>query len=653
MTLATADRPRWLHESDLPRRWQARAHYTIVQTGFGAGQDFLAAWACWHADSHACETLHYVAFEAHLLALATLREQLAHLELTAGDAELAQQLCAQWPLALPGTHRLLFAHGRVVLTLIVGPLAKTVPIAALRADAFYVHTPPPSPVDNSTGSSSAKHGHAMQAEPALDPFVLRSLNRMAAHGATLVAPALERTACDHLNACGFVATSSSGHASTVGSTAAIATYIAHFQPHFRVRRHEPGAPFSERHVEAARDAIVIGAGLAGCALVERLAARGWHVTLLERHAQAAQEASGNPAGIFHPIVTADDSFAARLSRSGFLYALSYWRDLHARAPHFDWQSSGLFVAAQNDSEFAAMRATLERLAWPAGYVELLERTQAAHHTGVMPAYGGWLFAQGGWVDPAALCRSQLAAAGTRLTRRFNCQAQRLERRAGRWHVLDHNGNTLADAAVVVVASAAQAPRLLAMDHLPLSAIRGQLTFLPQPPDTASELAPRMPVIGDGYLLRLNNGALMTGASYDLDDTDSALRAASQHENLARLARLVPATQGRYDSAPLAGRVGFRAVTSDRMPLIGPLADEAAARANAANLNGAHLADLPRQAGLFAALAYGSRGLVWAALGAELIAAQLDGAPWPIDSRLADGIDPARFLLRALRQHSAI
>jgi tRNA 5-methylaminomethyl-2-thiouridine biosynthesis bifunctional protein len=653
MTLATEDWPRWLQHSDLPRRWQARPHYTIVQTGFGAGQDFLAAWACWNADAHACKTLHYVAFETQLPALATLRERLAHLQLTAGDAERAQQLCAQWPLALPGTHRLCFAQGRVVLTLIVGALAKTVPIAALRADAFYLHTPAPSPVNSEPCGSSASHGAVMPAEPGLDPFVLRGLNRMAAHGATLVAPALDRAACDRLNACGFVEASPTAHATSGDTAAATAPYIAHFQPHFRVRRHEPGAPFSERHVDAARDAIVIGAGLAGCALVERLSARGWHVTLLERHAQAAQEASGNPAGIFHPIVTADDSFAARLSRSGFLYALSYWRDLHTRVPHFDWQSSGLFVAAQSDSEFAAMRATLERLGWPAHYVELLERTQAVHYTGITPAYGGWLFARGGWVDPAALCRSQLAAAGTRLTRRFNCQAQRLERRAGRWHVLDANGATLADAAVVVVASAAQAPRLLAMNHLPISAIRGQLTFLPQAPDAASELAVRMPVIGDGYLLRLNNGTLMTGASYDLDDTDSTLRAASQHENLAQLARLVPATQGRYDSAPLAGRVGFRAVASDRMPLIGPLADEAAARANAANLNGAHLADLPRQDGLFAALAYGSRGLVWAALGAELIAAQLDGEPWPIDSRLADGIDPARFLLRALRQNSAI
>lgn len=43
-----------------------------------------------------------------------------------------------------------------------------------------------------------------------------------------------------------------------------------------------------------REALVIGAGLAGCATAASLAARGWQVRLLERHAAPAGEASGNP-----------------------------------------------------------------------------------------------------------------------------------------------------------------------------------------------------------------------------------------------------------------------------------------------------------------------------------------------------------------------
>ncbi|MCD4543099.1 bifunctional tRNA (5-methylaminomethyl-2-thiouridine)(34)-methyltransferase MnmD/FAD-dependent 5-carboxymethylaminomethyl-2-thiouridine(34) oxidoreductase MnmC, partial [Burkholderia pseudomallei] len=69
---------------------------------------------------------------------------------------------------------------------------------------------------------------------------------------------------------------------------------------------------------------------------------------------------------------------------------------------------------------------------------------------------------------------------------------------------------------------------------------------------------------------------------------------------------------------------------------------------AAALTGARLRDVPRATGLYGAFGYGSRGLVWAALGAELIAAQIDGEPWPLERELAEAIDPARFLVRALR-----
>src|SRR5258706_14480587 len=76
-------------------------------------------------------------------------------------------------------------------------------------------------------------------------------------------------------------------------------------------------------------ATVVGAGLAGAAVCERMCARGWEVTLIEKHAGPAQEASGNHAGTFHPIVTPDDSLFARLTRAAFLLSLSSWKRLSA------------------------------------------------------------------------------------------------------------------------------------------------------------------------------------------------------------------------------------------------------------------------------------------------------------------------------------
>jgi tRNA 5-methylaminomethyl-2-thiouridine biosynthesis bifunctional protein len=67
------------------------------------------------------------------------------------------------------------------------------------------------------------------------------------------------------------------------------------------------------------------------------------------------------------------------------------------------------------------------------------------------------------------------------------------------------------------------------------------------------------------------------------------------------------------------------------------------------LRGAHLRDLPRQPGLYGAFGLGSRGLVLAPLAAELIAAQIEGEPWPVERALAAALDPARFLLQRLRR----
>ena len=99
-----------------------------------------------------------------------------------------------------------------------------------------------------------------------------------------------------------------------------------------------------------------------------------------------------------------------------------------------------------------------------------------------------------------------------------------------------------------------------------------------------------------------------------------------------------------DPAQLTGAVGFRCVTPDRLPLIGALPDIQAPASG--------LSPLPRLPGLYGALAYASRGLTWAAFGAELIASLVEGEPLPLESDLTDAVDPGRFALRRARRNAA-
>jgi tRNA 5-methylaminomethyl-2-thiouridine biosynthesis bifunctional protein len=57
-------------------------------------------------------------------------------------------------------------------------------------------------------------------------------------------------------------------------------------------------------------------------------------------------------------------------------------------------------------------------------------------------------------------------------------------------------------------------------------------------------------------------------------------------------------------------------------------------------------------GLFVFTALGSRGITWSALGGQVVAAAISGAPAPLEASLLDAIAPARFITRQVRRSSA-
>ena len=187
---------------------------------------------------------------------------------------------------------------------------------------------------------------------------------------------------------------------------------------------------------------------------------------------------------------------------------------------------------------------------------------------------------------------------------------------------DREGEAIAEAGAVVLANAADALRLAPSEHIRLRRVRGQLTHLPPLG------ALRCVLLRGGMVLPPIEGVTVTGASFDLDDADPSVRAESHEGNLARLERIVPGASAGFDPRQLAGRTSFRTVARDRLPLIGPL---------------------EQAQGLYGALAYGSRGLLWAGLGAELLASQMEGEPLPLEVALADALAPARFARKARRR----
>jgi len=462
--------------------------------------------------------------------------------------------------------------------------------------------------------------------------VIKALARLARPGATLATYTTARSVRDALAATGFA---------------------PELRPGFGRKRNMLAARFaprpSSRHVPSAtpewseRRAIVIGAGLAGAAVTERLAARRWHVELIERHSAPATEASGIAAGVFHPHVSRDDSLLSRLTRAGFLCALRGWRVLERGGHRFAWARCGALQMAKDTRDEARMAATARALGLPPDYVDYLSRTAAGEHAGREVRAGGWWFPDSGWARPAELVSTLLAAAqgGGRLAVRLGTGVHALERKGELWHALSAEGAVIASAPVVVLANSNDAVRLAPVGAS-LKRVRGQLTCLPP----GSLAAGAAVLAGTGHLIPAADGAAVVGATYDFDDEDPEPRAAGHDGNLERLERLVPGTAARIDPAGLTGSVGFRCVSPDRLPLIGALPDTSTAP------SGGAARSLPRLPGLYGAFAYASRGLTWAALGGELIACKVEGEPLPLEGDLADAIDPARFLLRRARRRAS-
>jgi len=125
----------FLAGNGLPERWQGRENFTILETGFGLGINFLATWLAWRNDPKRSARLQFISLEKHPFSLDDL--VVAHAawpEFT----RLAAELRKNWPHLNAGEHRLELDCGRVILTLVFGDAVETLPALEAIVDAFYL-----------------------------------------------------------------------------------------------------------------------------------------------------------------------------------------------------------------------------------------------------------------------------------------------------------------------------------------------------------------------------------------------------------------------------------------------------------------------------------------------------------------------------------
>src|SRR5258705_9034197 len=270
----------------LPKRWRGRDAFVILETGFGLGLNFLAAWDAWRADGARPRRLHFLSVESRPLDAKDLAAALAGFEEL---APLARALVAAWPPPLAGFHRLHFDGGNVILTLLLGDACAVLPQLIACVDAYFLD-----------GFSPAKN-------PGIwSPEVVRELARVAAPDATLATWTVAGGVRAALADAGFAVEKQAGFASKREMLTG----------RFIAQRCAPAMPRT-------RHAAVVGGGLAGTLAAERLAARGWEVELVD----AQRERSVPAVALVRPIANLRDAVNAQASRSAFLYSLQHFRAL--------------------------------------------------------------------------------------------------------------------------------------------------------------------------------------------------------------------------------------------------------------------------------------------------------------------------------------
>jgi tRNA 5-methylaminomethyl-2-thiouridine biosynthesis bifunctional protein len=159
----------------------------------------------------------------------------------------------------------------------------------------------------------------------------------------------------------------------------------------------------------------------------------------------------------------------------------------------------------------------------------------------------------------------------------------------------------------------------------LQPVRGQVTWAPRAEEDAGTLPP-FPVNGHGHFLPrvplVERDAWITGSTYGAGDFDESLRSEDNVANLERVREVMPEAaqvmQAAFGRKEIRSWSGVRCASRDRRPVLGMVAP-----------------------GLWISTAMGSRGLTFAALCAELMAARLHGEPLPLEQRLAQALTLSR------------
>lgn len=511
----------------LPGRWAGRRRFAVVETGFGTGLNFLAAWKMFTETAVPDAVLDYVSFERYPLTPAEIGRFLAPWAEELGP--YLDRLLAQYPLRIPGFHRVALGNAR--LTLVFGDVSETLPslVVPRGIDAWFLD-----------GFAPAKNPD-MWSQALFD-----GMARLSAPGATAATFTAAGVVRRGLAAAGFAVEKKKGFGRKRDMTAAV------FQG---------AAAVVANNIDTKRIAI-IGGGLAGTACAYVLREAGAAPVLFEAGGTLAPGASGNHLGLYNPRLSALRSPEAAFYAAAFALAVRTLEDLERRGRPAGFSRNGTLHLMTDEDRRRRFESALSSWGWHADHMRLAEAPEASALAGTALPCGALYLPDAGRASPSALCRAYAEGVEVRTG-----TAAAPERAAGGgWTVRDGAGGGAPFDAVILACG----PGLKDVPEtrgLPVHTVRGQVTAVAAT-DCSARL--RLNLCYGGYVSACAEGGHVVGATFRRGADSVAVEDADHEDNLARLRAVCPDLAEGL--AVTGGRAALRTASKDRFPVAGALGE---------------------------------------------------------------------------------
>lgn len=614
----------------LIQRWKtlkrdSSVGFTIAETGFGTGLNFLLAYRLWleHAPQNA--RLIFFSCEKHPLKKEDLERALLRWPQL---ASLAQKLLDQWPIMVHGWHHLEFEQGKISLILIINDAQKALTSMLQSGTVDEAFTLPIPKVDAwfLDGFSPSKNPDMWSLSLFHTMALLSSKNTSIAtySVAQKVRSALEAVGFRVCKKPGFMHKHEMLSAVFTGTVA-----ITH-------KTYKPCTAwqFSYNHKPVSPKAVIVGGGLAGSFLAYFLAQRNWKVTVIDTCASPGQGGSGNPQAVTFPHVSAFDSPLSRFMLQAWQFAINFYAD-------FSWGSV--------PHEFKGLINIDATLCRDLAFMDFLSQhpslglaMDARHLSAIAECTinsNGIFFPQGGWIDARQLCQRLLS--NPNISWQGGQAVAELSYVDEQWHVNKETAQT------VILANGHQLLNFNEAATLPLKGIRGQMSYLA----ASASRTVAVPVCGAGHILPPRNTTIAIGASYDLQHQEAFCTEYDDNTNIKTLSDM-PIDLGELGRA-VHHWSGVRAVTNDYLPIAGHLVSRKAFVEQYQSLQknarlSLAVADVGYP-GLYALAGFGSRGLISIPYCARWLAGIINNEASIFPREMQQALSPARFLVKKIRR----